>query len=147
MVRVYASTTFNGNAILTVTSRESAPFFVSRLTLFLASPADSQIVLNTINIDGTGPIQISGTTGSSQVVIVAAGLTYGDIVQSMPNYLSFLFVKDPLGNNAIVTNGGTGLGIAFSIGVTSGASPNGAIMTAIATVVAPTDTIVTLAFS
>jgi len=147
VARVYASTAFNGRATITITSREAAPFYVVRLTLFLANPAASQIILNSINIDATGAIQISGTTGSFQAVIVAAGLTYGDIVQSIPNYLSFLIVKDPLGDDAIVANGGSGGGIVIGIGVTAGAFANGATITAIATIVAPTDTVVSLSFS
>jgi len=149
VVRLYASTTFNGRAQITITSREAAPFFLTALTLFLSQPAGASIVLNTINIDNTGPIQVSGsgTTPSSQVVIVTAGLTYGDVVQSMPSYLSFLIMKDPLGNNAIVANGGNG-GMVIGVGTMSGSSGaySGPLIT-IATVVAPSDTIVTMTFT
>ena len=146
VVRVYASTTFSNRLQITITSREAAPFFVSALTLFLNIPAASNIVLNTINVDGLGPIQVlgSGATSSSQVVIVTAGLTYGDVVQSLPSYLSFLIVKDPLGNNAIVANGGSGGGVVIGVGIQSGGYSGGATISAVATIVAPSDTIVTM---
>ena len=147
VVRVYAITAFNGIATLTITSRQSAPFFISSLTLFLSNSLAQQIVLNTVNVDGTGPIQIYSQQGQTQVIIVPAGLTYGDIVQSIPSYLSFLLVKDPLGNEAIVANGGSTAGIALGIRTVAGAAPSGATMIAVATVEAPTSTIVTLSFS
>ena len=149
MVRVYASTAFNGVATLTIASRQSAPIFIATLTLFLSNAISQQIVLNTVNIDQTGPIQIYSSIGSTQIVIVPAGLTYGDIVQAIQatSYLSFLIVKDPLGNSAIVANGGGTGGIAIGIRSVAGAAPSGATMIAVATVVAPASTIVTLTFS
>jgi hypothetical protein len=78
-------------------------------------------------------------------VIVPSGLTYGDIVQSMPSYLSFLMMKDPLGNNAIVASGGDSGGIIISLGYMTGGGLGGSTgMTVIATVVAPTDTTVSM---
>ena len=157
MVRIYSSVTFNGRAQITITSGQAAPFFVSALTLFLSSPTTSNIVLTTINIDNTGAIQLSGSGSapSTQVVVVPSGLTYGDIVQSMPNYLSFLMMKDPLGNNAIVANGGSGsdscgsvsCGIVITIGFMTGGLGAQTTILAIATVVAPTSTTVTMTTS
>jgi len=150
VVRIYASTPFNGRAQITITSREAAPFFVSGLTLFLSVPATSNIILNTINIDNAGAILLSGSgsSPSAQVVVVASGLTYGDIVQSMPSYLSFLMMRDPLGNNAIVANGGScgsgSCGIVITLGFMAGGYGGSTAVTAIATVVAPSDTIVTM---
>ena len=147
VVRIYASTTLSTRVQITITSREAAPFFVSGLTLFLASAATSNIVLNTINIDGMGPIQVSGGAGatpSTQVVVVTAGLTYGDVIQSIPSYLSFLIMKDPLGNNAIVADGGSGGGVVIGVGIISGGYAGGGTISAVATIVAPSDTIVTM---
>ena len=146
VVRVYASATLGNRLQITITSREAAPFFVSALTLFLSTPAASNIVLNTINVDGMGAIQVSGVgaTSSSQVVVVTSGLTYGDVVQSMPSYLNFLIVKDPLGNNAIVADGGNGGGVVLGVGIQSGGYGGGATISAVATIVAPSDTIVTM---
>jgi len=145
VVRVYASTSFNTRVQITITSREAAPFFVSGLTLFLSIPASSNIVLSSINVDSMGLIQVSGSGAtSSQVVIVTSGSTYGDIVQSMPSYLSFLIVKDPLGNNAIIANGGGSGGVVIAVGILSGAYSGGATLSAVATILAPSDTIVTM---
>ena len=150
VVRLYASTTFNGRAQITITSREAAPFFVSGLTLFLSLPVTSNIIMNTINIDNTGAIQLSGSGSapSSQIVVVPSGLTYGDVVQSMPSYLSFLMMKDPLSNNAIVANGGScgnaSCGIAITIGFMTGGYGGSTTILAVATVVAPSDTLVTM---
>ena len=149
VVRLYASMTFSGRAQITITSREAAPFYVSALTLFLTVAATSNIVINTINIDSTGPIQLSasGTAASSQVVVVPSGSMYGDIVQSMPNYLSFLMMKDPLENNAIVADGGTSGGIVITLGFMTGSYGSSTPLLAVATVVAPSDTIVTMTIS
>jgi len=147
VARLYATLTFNGRAQITITGPEAAPFFVSSLTVFLDLPATSAITMNTINVDSTGAIQLSGSGSapSSQIVVVPSGLTYGDIVQSMPSYLSFLMMKDPLGNNAIVASGGDGGGIIISLGYMTGGGLGGSAgMTVIATVVAPTDTTVTM---
>jgi hypothetical protein len=146
VARIYASVTFTGHAQITITSLEAAPFFVSGLTLFLSLPTTSNIVLTTINIDNTGAIQLSasGSAPSSQIVIVPSGLTYGDIVQSMPSYLSFLMMKDPLGNNAIVANGGScgngSCGIVITLGFMAGGYGASTTLLVIATVVAPSDT-------
>jgi len=146
VVRLYATTTFNGHARIILTAGEAAPFFVSGLTLLLDVPASANIILSAISIDGIGNIQLSnsGSTPSSQVVVVTSGLTYGDIVQSMPAYLSFLMMKDPLGNTAIVANGGSNGGIVITITFAGGGLISSAGLTAIATVVAPVDTTVTL---
>jgi hypothetical protein len=106
--------------------------------------------MNTINIDNTGAIQLSGSGSapSSQIVVVPSGLTYGDVVQSMPSYLSFLMMKDPLSNNAIVANGGscgnTSCGIVITIGFMTGGYGGSTTILAVATVVAPSDTLVTM---
>jgi hypothetical protein len=141
---------FTGRAQLTITSREAVPFFVSGLTLFLSAPSTASIVLNAINIDSAGTIQLSasGAAPSAQVIVVPSGLTYGDVVQSMPSYLSFLMMKDPLGNNAIVANGGSGGGVVITLAFMAGGGYGATTtITAIATVVAPSDTILSMGFS
>ena len=147
VVRVYASILFTGTAKIKITSLGFSPFFVSRLTLFLNRPADFDILLDTINVDGTGSIQVSGFLGSSKVVVVPAGLLVGDVLASMPNYLNFLLVKDPMGNDAIVANGGDDSGVIVGVRFLSGAYGGGTIISAIATVVAPTNATVTITMS
>ncbi len=143
VVRLYASVLFTGTAKITINSQGGlSPFFVSRLTLFLNRPADFDVLLDTINIDGTGPIQVSSYLPSSKVVVVASGLQVGDIVNSIPNYLSVFIVKDPMGNDALVANGGSGvvIGIRFS----AGGVGLGTTVSAIATIVAPTNATVSM---
>lgn len=143
IVRLYASVSFTGTAQITINSQGGlSPFFVVRLTLFLNRPADFDLLLYTINIDGTGAIQVSNYLPSSKVVIVPSGLQVGDVVSSVPSYLSVFIVKDPMGNDALIANGGSGvvIGIQFS----SGGSGLGTIVSAIATVVAPTNSTVSM---
>ena len=147
VVRVYASIQFTGNAKIKITSQGSTPFFVSQLTLFLNRPADFDILLDTINVDGTVSIQVSGFLGSSKVVVVPAGLLVGDVLASMPNYLNFLLVKDPMGNDAIVANGGDDSGVIVGVRFLSGAYGGGTTISAIATIVAPTNATVTMTMS
>lgn len=143
VVRVYASVQFTGNAKITIDSQGAlSPFFISRLTLFLNKPADFDIVLDTINIDGTGVIQVSSYLATSKVVIVASGLQVGDVVTSIPSYLSVFIVKDPMGNDALVANGGSG--VAIGIRFASGGLSIGTTVSAIATIVAPTNTTVSM---
>lgn len=143
VVRIYASVLFTGTAKITIDSQGGpSPFFISRLTLFLNRPADFDVLLDTINIDGTGPIQVSSYLPSSRVVVVASGLQVGDIVSSIPTYLGVFIVKDPMGNDALVANGGSGvvIGIRFS----AGGVGLGTTVSAIATIVAPTSSNVTM---
>jgi hypothetical protein len=145
VVRVYASIQFTGTTKFTITSLGSSPFFVSRLTLFLNRPADFDILLDSMNVDGTGTIQISGFLASSKVVVVPAGLTAGDVVVALPNFLSFLLVKDPMGNDAIVASGGdTGGGLVVGVRFMAGSYNIGTTVTAVATVVAPANATVTM---
>ena len=134
---------FTGTAQITINSQGGlSPFFVVRLTLFLNRPADFDLLLYTINIDGTGAIQVSNYLPSSKVVIVPSGLQVGDVVSSVPSYLSVFIVKDPMGNDALIANGGSG--VVIGIQFLSGGSGLGTIVSAIATVVAPTNSTVSM---
>jgi hypothetical protein len=144
VVRLYASVLFTGSAKITIGSQGAfTPFFISRLTLFLNRPADFDLLLDTINIDGTGALQVSSYLPSSKVVIVASGLQVGDIVTSIPSYLNVFIVKDPMGNDALVANGDSGvvIGIRFASGGVGLGTTN---ISAIATIVAPTNSTVTM---
>jgi hypothetical protein len=144
IVRLYASIVFTGSAKITINSEDAhTPFFISRLTLFLNRPADFDVLLDTINIDGTSTLQVSSYLPSSKVVVVASGLQVGDIVTSIPSYLSVFIVKDPMGNDALVANGDRGvvIGIRFAAG---GVGLGTTTVSAIATIVAPTNSTVTM---
>ena len=142
VVRLYASVSFTGNARITISSDGLGPFFVSRLTLFLNAPADLDVLLYSINIDGTSTMQVSSYLPSSKVVIVPSGLQVGDVISSIPSYLSELIVKDPMGNDALIANGGSG--VVFGIQFSSGGSGVGTTVMAIATVVAPSNSTVSM---
>jgi len=143
VVRLYASMSFTGTAQIIINSQGGlSPFFVSRLTLFLNGPAEFDLLLDTINIDGIGPIQVSSYLPSSKVVVVASGLQVGDIVSSIPSYLSVFIVKDPMGNDALVANGGSG--VVIRIRLSSGGVGPGETISAIATIVAPTNSTVAM---
>ena len=146
VLRLYASVQFTGNARITINSQGGlSPFFVSRLTLFLDRPADVDILLDSINIDGTGLLQVSSSyLPSSKVVVVASGLQVGDVVTSIPSYLSMFIVKDPMGNDALAANGGSGviIGLRFSAGGAAVLGPTN--ISVIATIVAPTNSTVSM---
>ena len=146
IVRVYASTQFLGNSKITITSQGAGPFFVSRLVFTLNRAADFDILLDTISIDGTGVMQITGFSTSSKVVVVPAGLMVGDVISAIPPYLNFLLVKDPMGNDALVANGGSE-GVTIGVRFMSGAYNVGTTVSAIATVLAPSNSTVTMTMS
>jgi hypothetical protein len=143
VVRVYASTQFLGTSKITITTDGTGTFFITRLILVLNNAADYDIVLNSLNIDGTGTIQISGSSTVSKFAVVPAGLMLGDVISAIPPYLNFLLVKDPMGNDALVANGGTE-GVVIGIRFMSGAYSTGITVSAIATVLAPSNSTVNM---
>ena len=147
IVRVFASELFTGNAKITITSLGYGPFFVSRLTLFTSPAANVDILLDSINVDETGTIQVSGFLATTKVVVVPAGLTAGEVVTAMPSYLDFLLVKNPMGNDAIILTGGDGGGLVVGLRFTSGSYNLGTTITAVTTVVAPTNTTISMTMS
>jgi len=142
VVRLYASVSFTGTARITISSDGLSPFFISRLTLFLNAPADLDVLLYSINLDGTGTMQVSSYLPSSKIVIVPSGLQVGDVISSIPSYLSVFIVKDPMGNDALIANGGSG--VVFGIQFSSGGSGVGTTVSAIATIVAPSNSTVSM---
>lgn len=144
VVRVYATQTFTGNAKITIASDTAAPFFVEKILIILNRPVDFDIILDTVNIDGSGSIQVSGSTATSRVVVVPAGSMAGDVVASLQTVLGFLLTKDTLGNQAISASGLQGNGLDVRIRFVSGAYYFGTTISAIALVIAPTDATITL---
>lgn len=147
VVRVYSSLTFTGTTKIAITSSGNGPFFVSRLTLFLSRPADFDIVLDSVNIDGTGAIQVSGYSAATKVVVVPAGLTFGDVVSTFPSSLNMLLMKDPMGNDAIVGSSGDGNGVVITVRFLAGGYSLGTTLQVVATVVAPNGGTVTMTTS
>jgi hypothetical protein len=144
VVRVYASNSFTGVTKITITSDIAAPFYVERIYVFLNTRSDSDILLDSIAIDWTPIIQISGFSGSTKVVVVSAGFTVGEVITSVPNNLHFLLVTDPVGNDALSASGGTGNGIVAALRFMSGAYSLGTTMHVIALVAASSDATVSI---
>ena len=122
----------------------AGPFFIVKILIILNKPADADIVLDSINIDGTGSIPVSGYSAATKVVVVPAGLVVGELIASIPSYLGFLLVKEPLGNVGIAVNAGATNGFSFMLRFLSGAYYLGTTITAIALVTAPANATVTM---
>jgi hypothetical protein len=75
---------------------------------------------------------------------VSSGSTIGDIISSVPSYMSNLLTKDPMGNVAMFASGSTN---GLALGLTSQNGFVGTTFSVLALVVAPTTATVTLAFS
>jgi hypothetical protein len=144
VVRVCASNSFTGVTKITVTSDNAAPFFVERIYVFLNTRADSDILLDNIVIDGTPTIQISGYSGSTKVVVVPAGFTVGEVINSIPSNLDFLLVRDPLGNSALSAGGGAGNGVVAGLRFMSAAYSLGTTVYVIALVTAVSDATISM---
>jgi hypothetical protein len=109
-------TTLGGGGSLTIwiSSDQAAPFFLDRLNIFLRPAAEGDLVLDSMSIDGTGTITFSSYgMPTPKSVVVAAGATVGEVLSSLPSYVDSILVKEPMGNNAIVSGGGSGNGMTF----------------------------------
>ena len=127
----------SSEAIVTlhVTSNGNGPFYVVRLLVYLNNPAQSDLILDNINLDGIYSITFSQFYGSPQIVVIASGSTMGEVISSLPSSFSSLLVKDPLGNSAVVLSGGTDSGL--SVGLRFATEASGAIISAEAITTAP----------
>jgi len=145
VVRVYASLQFPGNVKISIVATGTGPLFISKILVIMNRPADTDIVLESISIDGTSPIPVSsGFSGANRVVVVAAGSIVGEVVGSLPEYLSILLTRDPLGNDAIGASCGEGSGLLLGLRYYSGAYYPGTTIFAIASVAAPANVTVTM---
>jgi hypothetical protein len=111
---LYASTTMTGGTVnIRISTNTGGPFFVEKLLLMLQAPGQSDIVLDSLSINGGYTYSFSSYL-AQRVVVVPTGTTIGDVVSSLPASLSILVVKDPLGNNAVFATGATN-GLSFGI--------------------------------
>lgn len=149
VVRISAGESFassGGYVRISVSSDGVAPFFVVRVLVMLNAPVEADLVLDSISLDNFPPITISSFS-SPKVVIIQAGTTFGEIITSLPDRLSVLLVKEPMGNNAISVSGGANNGIVFVLRFSTGAYNIGSSMTATALVTAPSNSTVTITLS
>jgi hypothetical protein len=150
LTTVYASQGKTSIGVITikVTSDGYGPFFVEKLLIFMNTPAQSNLILANMAIDGLWTITFSqyAQLGVPTVVIIASGSTIGEVVNSLPNYLASLEVKDPLGNPAIVLSGGPGSGLTVGVQF-SQQQLGGAPLFAEAIVTAPANNTISMSFS
>jgi len=134
-----------GTVKINVASNGYGTFFVTKLLVFMNNPQQSDLILSTLSIDGFYTITFSQFYGSPKVVIIPSGSTMGELVSSLPSYLAPILVKDPLGNMAIVMNGGVGNGLAVSL--TFGSQSGGGAVSAEGIVTAPSNNTITITMS
>jgi hypothetical protein len=139
-----ATQTSLGAITVTLTSNGYGAFFVVRLLIFMNTPAQSDLTLDSIEIDGFYTLSFSQYYGTPKVVVIASGQTVGDIISVLPAYLSILLVKDPLGNQAIALNGRPGNGLTASLAFSTQV---GAPISAEAIVTAPSNDTITISIS
>lgn len=146
IITVFNSSTFSGGTVtLRISTDLNGPFYVEKVLIFLNAPVQADILLASISIDGAYVFNFNNYFQQpTRVVVVPSGSTLGDIIASVPSYMSSLLTKDPIGNTAMFASGATN-GLAFGL-----TSPNGFVGTtfsALAFVEAPSSATVTLAFS
>ena len=147
VVRIYATQTFTGNVKITIVSDSMAPFFVEKILVTVNRQADFDIILDNINIDGTGVIQVSGYSPTSRVVVVPSGFMIGEVISSLPPSLKILLSIDPLGNDAISVSGLQGNGLVVGLRYVSGAYNLGTIISATALITGPTNATIIMSMS
>ena len=146
VITVFNSSNFSGGTVtLRISMDSNGPFFVEKVLVFLNGPIQADILLASISIDGAFVYNFNNYFQQpTRVAVVPSGSTLGDIISSIPSYMSNLLTKDPIGNVAMFASGATN---GLALGLTS---PNGVVGTTfsvLALVVAPTTATVTLAFS
>jgi hypothetical protein len=147
VTRVYASDNFMGSAKIAIVSDSAAPFFIEKILVILDHAADVDVLLDTVNIDGTGIIQISGYSSTSRVVVLPGGSLIGEVTSSFPTNLQFLFSKDPLGNEALAVSGTPGNGLVVGLRSVSGGYNLGTTLSVIALVTAPANATISMTLS
>jgi hypothetical protein len=98
-----------------------------------------------MNLDGFYAISFSQYYGTPKIVVVASGSTIGEVISSLPSYLTPLLVKDPLGNQALVLSGGAASGLTVALRFSS--ETIGSVLSTEAIVTAPSNNTITIALS
>jgi len=150
VVAVYASEatqTTLGTVKIQVTSNGYGLFFVVKLLVFMSIAQQSDLTLSTISLDEFYTMSLGQyyAPQSPKIVVIPSGYTQGEVVSSLPSYLSSMLVKDPLDNTAIALNGGAGNGLSVQL---SFASPtSGTAIGGEAIVTAPSNNTITITMS
>lgn len=133
------------NFRIKLTSDSAAPFFAVRVAVILNRPLEDAILLESLTVDDLATITLSNAVSPS-VVIIPAGAIFGEIITSLPDSVSVMLVKEPLGNLAFPAEGGDAGGLMFTLRF-SGGSLIGTTATVIAIVTAPVDYTVAMQLS
>jgi len=145
LITIFNSNTFNGGTItVRISTDSSGPFFVEKVLILLNVPSSVDVVLTSISVDGAYVFTFNNYQQPTQVIVVSSGSTIGDIITSIPTYLSDLLTKDPMSNVAMFASGATN-GLAFGLTMQNGFS--GITFSALALVCSPSTATVTLSFS
>lgn len=141
IITLYGSVSMSGTVNVRIFTNSGGPFFVEKLLLLLQNPGQPDIVLNSISVDGIYTYSFNSYI-APRVVVVPTGTTIDDVVSALPTSLSFLFVKDPMGNNAVFASGGATNGLSFGIGYSTPLVGGG--VNILALVLAPSNATATL---
>ena len=155
VVAVFSSELSSGSGSIStvkLTSNGGGVFFVVKLLILMPVAQESDLYLYSVSVDGFYSINFNQYNLEPRIVVVAAGSTIGDVVsslqtsqQNMGTALNLLLLKDPLGNEGIVVNGGPGNGL--TVGLTFASETVGAQIAAEAIVTAPSNNTITIALS
>lgn len=135
----------SGAVNIKITSNGYGAFFVVKLLVFMDMPGQSDLILESINLDGVYAISFSQNYATPKIVVIASGATFGDVIGALPSYLTPMLVRDPLGNEALVLNGGAGNGL--TVGLQFSSQTIGGQVSAEAIVTAPSNNTITIAMS
>jgi len=118
IVSVYSSLGLTlGTIKIQVTSDGSGSFYVLKLLVFMNLAQQTDLTLYTVSIDGFYTVSLSQyyAPQTPKVVVIPAGFTMGEVVSTLPSYLSSMLAKGPNGNPSILVNGGTGNGLTVQL--------------------------------
>ena len=147
-----AFSTPSGVVTITLNSNGYGAFFVVKLLIFLNPSGQTDLIIDTINLNGY-TYTFTQYYGAPKVIVVPTGSTVGEVLSalsiSLPTQLyNLLVMKDPLDNQAIVLSGGTDTGLTLKLrpGGTGGGAGFGYI-SAVAVVTAPSNNTISLSMS
>jgi hypothetical protein len=143
VIALHQSVAFSGGAVnIHVSTSGAALFYVEKILLLMDPATQVDIVLDNISVDGVYVYSFTSNPTAQRVTIVPSGSTMGDVITQLPEYLTPLIAKDPMGNNAAFATGGTTNGL--SVGVRYSSLVMGGNVLIMTLVVAPTSCTVTL---
>lgn len=140
----------SGIATITLNSNGNGAFFVVKLLIFLNPSGQTDLILDTISVNGYS-YTFSQYTGAPKVIVVPSGTTIGEVVNALstalPSYATLLLVKDPLQNPAFLLSGGTDNALTVKLRPATGGFGGFGYITAVAMVTAPSNNTISISMS